>query len=270
MNTLIKKALVTFSTAMILISLITVSASANTPLLYDFGCFTGEETVSIDLQGDYTKFVRLEDENGKIDPQNYTVSGDKQHTAITLKEEYLNNLENGEYKYKSYFENTLLTYEFDTVVNVGILVPASNSSEFANLVCGETEVEKSNYDVEKTTEGFLITINNEFLQTLPESTKFYAHYYDNNMSYINLQVDKQEAKPTLATEAATETTTTTETTTAKGTTNPTKATDEQQTLVFPKTGDNSSIMPIISVMLLSACVLTLGIISRNRSNKRNN
>lgn len=252
MKTLLKKALVTFFAVVLIISLFSVSASAKTPLLYDFGCFTGKETVSVNLQGDFTKFVRIEDENGEIDPQNYTVSGDEQNTTVTLKEDYLNNLENGEYNFEVYFENILNMYEFSVSEEVGILIPATKSGEFVNLTADETEVEKSNYDVEKTSNGFVITVKDEYMQALPENTKFYAHYYDNSMCYMKLQVEKQEAYSDSTTEATT----------------PTKTEGEQQTVVFPKTGVSNHLPEIISVMLISACVLTFGILSVNLKNKR--
>lgn len=81
-------------------------------------------------------------------------------------------------------------------------------------------------------------------------------YYGNSMCYMKLQVDKQEVNSaSLATEA----------------TNPTKTVYEQQTVVFPKTGVIiNPVQQIISVMLLSVCVLIFEILSRNRKNKRNN
>lgn len=76
------------------------------------------------------------------------------------------------------------------------------------------------------------------------------------MCNMKLQVDKQEVNSaSLATEA----------------TNPTKTVYEQLTVVFPKTGIIINPVPqIISVMLLSVCVLIFEILSRNRKNKRNN
>lgn len=253
MNTLLKKALGTFMTSIILLSLFSVSVSAKTPLLYDFGCFTGNETMSVALHGDYSKFVRIEDENGEISPKNYTVSGDEQKTTITLKEEYLKDLQNGEYNLKGYFENILLTYEFEATENAGTLVPASKNGEFVKLTVGETDVDKSNYNVEKTSDGFVIIVKKDFLQTLPENTKFCVHYYDSSMCYMRLQVEKQETHPVAVTE----------------TTTPTQTVGEQQTLISPKTGDRSPVSPIIIIMLISAGVFTVVILigSRKKSNK---
>ena len=50
--------------------------------------------------------------------------------------------------------------------------PAGEDCEFYNLTVGETEVDNANYEVEKTSGGFVITVNSEYLQTLPENTSF--------------------------------------------------------------------------------------------------
>lgn len=248
MKTLFKKTLGTFFAAMILISLFSVSVNAATPRMYNFTNYTGNETVSVDLQGDYTKFVKLENENGEIVSKNYTVSGDENKTTVTLKEDYLNGLENGEYTYNGYFENILHTYKFSAVENVGISIPAGESGEFVNLTAGETEVDKSNYDVEKTSEGFVITVKTEYLQTLPENIEFYAHYYGNNMCYIKLQVEKQGSRPATGSEV----------------TNNTSTNGGTKTLISPKTGVSNYVPQVISVMMLSVCVFVVGILIGNR------
>ncbi len=254
MNTLLKRFSGIFFAAMLTITLFCVSANATTPMIYDFVSFTGSETVSVDLHGDCTKFAGLADENGEINSKNYTVSGDEQKTTVTLSEEYLNSLENGEYNFKGYFENALLTYNFIAAEDAGILIPTSKNSEFVNLTLGETEVENSNYVAEKTSDGFLVTVNKEFLQTLPENTEFSAHYYGDYMCYINLKVEKQNAQPTSATEP----------------TKPAKTGNEQPSVFYPKTGVNNYVPQITLVMLLSACVLTLGILIGKYKNKENN
>lgn len=253
MNSILKKALGTFLSAMILISLFSVSVNATTPKMYDFPNYTGNETVSVDLQGDYTKFARFEDKNGEIDSKNYTVSGDENKTTVTLKDDYLNSLENGEYTFNGYFENVLQTYEFTAFENVGVSIPVGESSEFVNLTVGETEVDNANYEVEKTSGGFVITVKSEYLQTLPENTSFFAHYYSNSICCINLQVAKQGSNPA----------------TGSKVTNNTSTTGKDTSLVSPKTGVNDYVPQMIFVMLISAGVLTLGILSLNRkkSNK---
>ena len=167
MNKVFKNSLVTVFAAVTAVSLFSVSASAATPKMYNFTNYTGNETVSVDLQGDYTKFAKLEDKNGEIDLKNYTVSGDENKTTVTLKEDYLSSLENGEYTFNGYFENVLNTYEFTAYENVGVSIPAGEDCEFYNLTVGETEVDNANYEVEKTSGGFVITVNSEYLQTLP-------------------------------------------------------------------------------------------------------
>lgn len=174
MKAVFKKTLVTAFAAFTAISLFAVSASAATPKRYNFTDYTGSETVSVDLNGDYTKFAGLKDKNGEIDSKNYTVSGDENKTTVTLKEDYLNGLENGEYNFNGYFENVLNTYEFTAFANVGVSIPASENSEFVNLTVGETEVDNANYEVEKTSGGFVITVDSEYLQTLPENTSFFC------------------------------------------------------------------------------------------------
>lgn len=250
MNTVVKKSLVTFFAVIMAISLFSVSVNATTPKMYEFTKYTGNETVSVDLQGDYTKFARLEDKNGEIDSKNYTVSGDENKTTVTLKEDYLKGLENGEYTFNGYFENVLHTYEFNAVKDTGISIPASENSLFVNLTAGDTEVDNANYDIEKTSDGFVITVKNEYLQTLPENTNFYAHYYDDSMCYIKLQVAKQGSNPATGSEA----------------TKPTQ-TGADKSLVSPKTGVNNYVPQIFFVMLLSAGVLTLGILSGKHKNK---
>lgn len=244
MKAVFKKTLVTAFAAVTAISLFSVSASAATPKMYNFTDYTGSETVSVDLNGDYTKFAGLKDKNGEIDSKNYTISGDENKTTVTLKKDYLNGLENGEYTFNGYFENVLNTYEFTAFANVGVSIPASENSEFVNLTVGETEADNANYEVEKTSGGFVITVDSEYLQTLPENTSFYANYYDDSVCYIKLQVEKQGANPSTGSEV----------------TKPTQTGGGQQTLVSPKTGVNNHLPQIISVMLLSAGVFTLGIL----------
>lgn len=252
MNTLLKKALGILLAVITAISLFAVSVNAATPLIYQFGSYTGNETVSVDLQGDYTKFVRLEDENSEINSQNYTVSGDEQKTTLTLKEEYLNGLKNGEHNFKGYFENVLNTYEFSAFEDSAVLIPATQDGEFVNLTANETEVEKSNYDVEKTSDGFVITFKEEFLQTLPENTGFCAYYNDSSMCYIKLQVKKPSTEPS--------TEPNTNPTLAPKATKPAQPSNGSQNLDFPKTGVNNHMPELISVILISAGILSLGIL----------
>lgn len=251
MKAVFKKTLVTAFAAVTAISLFSVSASAATPKMYNFTDYTGNETVSVDLNGDYTKFAGLKDKNGEIDSKNYTVSGDENKTTVTLKEDYLNGLENGEYTFNGYFENVLNTYEFTAFANVGVSIPAGESSEFVNITVGETEVDNANYEVEKTSGGFVITVDSEYLQTLPENTSFFAHYYSDSMCYIKLQVAKQGAKPSTGSEA----------------TNNTSTTGKDTSLVSPKTGVNNYVPQIIFVMMLSAGVFALGILNGKHKNK---
>lgn len=253
MKTVFKKTLVTAFAAVTAISLFSVSANAATPKMYNFTDYTGSETVSVDLNGDYTKFAGLKDKNGEIDSKNYTVSGDENKTTVTLKEDYLNGLENGKYTFNGYFENVLNTYEFTAFANVGVSIPASENSEFVNLTVGETEVDNANYEVEKTSDGFVITVDSEYLQTLPENTSFFAHYYDNSVCSINLQVAKQGTKPSTCSEV----------------TNNTSTTGKDTSLVSPKTGVNNYVPQIIFVMLLSAGVFTIGVLGGKNKNKRN-
>ena len=253
MKAVFKKTLVTVFASVTAISLFSVSASAATPKMYSFNNYTGSETVSVDLQGDYTKFARLEDKNGEIDSKNYTVSGDEQKTTVTLKEDYLSSLENGDYTFNGYFENILNTYEFTAYENVGVSIPAGDDCEFYNLTVGETEVDNANYDIEKTSGGFVITVKSEYLQTLPENTSFFAHYYSDSMCSITLQVEKQSANPSTGTEP----------------TNNTSTTGKDTSLVSPKTGVNNYVTQIICVMLISAGVFTLCILSRKYKNKKN-
>lgn len=253
MNKVFKKSLVTVFAAVTAVSLFSVSASAATPKMYNFTNYTGNETVSVDLQGDYTKFAKLEDKNGEIDSKNYTVSGDENKTTVTLKEDYLKGLENGEYTFNGYFENILNTYEFTAYENVGVSIPAGEDCEFYNLTVGETEVDNANYEVEKTSGGFVITVNSEYLQTLPENTSFFAHYYSDSMCSITLQVKKQISKPATGSEV----------------TNNTSTTGKDTSLVSPKTGVNSYVPQIICVMLISAGIFTSCILSGKYKNKRN-
>lgn len=253
MNAVFKKTLVTVFASVTAISLFSVSAGAATPKMYNFNNYTGNETVSVDLQGDYTKFARLEDKNGEIDSKNYMVSGDEQKTTVTLKEDYLSSLENGEYTFNGYFENILNTYEFTAFENVGVSIPAGEDCEFVNLTAGETEVDNANYEIEKTSGGFVITVNSEYLQTLPENTSFFAHYYSNSVCCITLQVEKQSTKPATGSEP----------------TNNTSTTGKDTSLVSPKTGVNNYAPQIIFVMLVSAGVFTLGILSGKYKNKKN-
>lgn len=253
MNTLSKKALVILLTAMTAISLFAVSVNAATPLIYQFADYTGSETVSADLQGDCTKFVRLEDEKAEVNPQNYTVSGDEQKTTVTLKKEYADSLENGEYSFKGYFKNVLNAYEFSVFEDSAVLIPATQDGEFVNLTIDQTEVDASNYDVAKTPDGFAITIKADFLQTLPENTAFCAHYNDSSMCYIKLHVEKPGTEP--STEPSTKPTS------APKATKPTQPSNGTQNPNFPKTGVNNHMPELISIILISASILSLGIFS---------
>lgn len=253
MKAVFKKSLATVFASVTAISLLSVSANAATPRLYNFNDYTGSETVSVDLQGDYTKFAGLKDKNGEIESKNYTVSGDEQKTTVTLNQDYLSSLENGEYTFNGYFENVLKTYEFTAYENVGVSIPAGEGSEFVNLTVGETEVDNANYAVEKTSDGFVININSEYLQTQPENTAFFAHYYSNSMCSINLQVAKQGANPATVSEVA----------------NNTSTTGKDTSLVSPKTGVNNYAPQIIFVMLLSAGIFALCVLGGKYKNKEN-
>lgn len=246
-----------FLVVALVISLSITSAFAATPATYEFETLTDNKTVSVDMPGDYTKFASLEDENGEIDPQNYTITGDEQTTTVTLKGEYLNNLSNGEYNFRGYFENILLTYEFTASETAGVIIPASENSVFVKLTANKADVEPSNYVVNHSADGFVITVNEEFLQTLPENTTFCAYYYDNSVCYMKLQVNRQEQlQPT--------TNNSTNSTAADN-----KTGNNQQSLVSPKTGDNSSALRIILFTLasVSAVVFTFGVLSKMKNNR---
>ena len=99
----------------------------------------------------------------------------------------------------------------------------------------------------------MITVNSEYLQTLPENTSFFAHYYSDSMCCITLQVEKQISKPATGSEV----------------TNNTSTTGKDTSLVSPKTGVNSYVPQIICVMLISAGIFTSCILSGKYKNKKN-
>lgn len=241
MKKLLKKGVCIIFTAVIFVFLFSVSAGAKTPPIYDLGDFTGEESMSVDLKYDYASFAGLEDNDGEIASENYSVSGDEQKTTVTLNKEYLNNLENGEYRLKAYFENVEMKSEFEAAEDVGVFVSADENSEFVKLTAGETEVDKANYDVKKESGGFLITVKNEFLQTLPENTVFCAYYREESMCYLRLRVEKQTEASADATEP-------------EKTEQPA---DRDASLVSPKTGDSSLARLLIPIMLISVSVIAL-------------
>jgi len=228
-----------------------------------FETWTGSGSTSVTMLWiDHTRFLNLFDYNRDeaVDPGNYTVTGTDDTTVITLKEEYLKTLTNGEYSFRADFEAVPWSFEY------GTFKPGSDWSEdeapdvwiedldcttFFKLTCNDEEVDPSNYTVETSYESIKILLEKDYQETLIEGEyRFDMYFMVPGLVWLDLTVDVQ---PTTTAEVTTiiEVTTTTEV--------PELSDD------YPQTSD-AGVAPVIVLAALAVGVAAL----TTRTNKKRN
>ena len=189
----------------ILIATLTLNASA-TRVPIDFGTWKGSGTISANVGFDSSALIKLSCEsessqNEEVDPTNYIVTGTDETTIITLKEEYLETLEEGEYNYIAEFskENLGFTiYELRMLTQTEAVVPVDSTGlrySVAKIIYLDDEVDPSNYTITKTTSSGeesingVITFSEEYIGTLSGDHSFQVLLsYDSDVRLIRLTV----------------------------------------------------------------------------------
>ena len=231
------------------------------PDTYEFDTWTGSGDASVHVKGHYTKFDKITTDGQEVDPSNYTITGKDSGTIITLKEEYLKTLSNGEYSFEVRFfeEIEWLEYEFNIDMQTGEAIVPREDEKIFRIFCDNEEVDPSNYTITADNKTFVIIFEKEYLQTLTGEEVFCASIGSTGFTdYLNLIVDMQ---PTTTTTTVVTTTTTGIITTIVTTTTSPILSDET-----PKTGDSESMITLFVIMSLSAVGCAVALVSRRREN----
>jgi len=188
------------------------SAMALTHASFSFGTWTGSGDISVTIDGDPSIFATLiydyyYNSKVEVDPSNYVVSGMDNSTSgggtiITLKQEYLETLANGDHLFTAafsaddlYLDIVELTMQTETeaiatVQNFSWLPDLS----FWQLKYGDEDVDASFYTVTATDitpdllyKTYLYAFNEDYIAGLSGEHSFSA-YYSRNSDYIDLSL----------------------------------------------------------------------------------
>ena len=165
-----------------------VSANALFFPRYDFGTWTGSETMSVNMEFDFSRFERLNYDGDKFDPSNYTVTGTGSSTVVTLKEEYLKTLAKGTYHFTADFSAVPLKYKYGFG---NMIIEGVDCTTFFKLTYGDEEVDPSNYTVNASGTSISITFKDGYLETLSGEESFYMHFNVKGFANLYLTVDVQ-------------------------------------------------------------------------------
>jgi len=243
-----------------------VALSASAHFSEEYCTWTGEGDASFGASLEHTRFVKLTYDGKEVDPSNYIVTeGSNDTSVIKLKEEYLKtlNLDNGCYYFSAYFTPSVeAVYEYTIDLNEqneGIIPTGLIEMKFVKLCNGDKEVDPTNYTVTFDEVYTIITLKQEYLDTLDGDYYFIAYLADDieyAMVFLGLTVDVQTTTTTaITTEIST--TTTTEIVSSV----PFQDTDDN-----PKTGDSESMASLFVILSLSAVSCAVALMARRTKN----
>lgn len=228
--------------------------SANSPELFEFDTWEGKESTSVSIEADYSKFEKLLYNEDEVIPLNYTVSGTDSSTIITLKEDYLKTLPNGQHSLLAYFSadglESFITGMVDNTKKQIIFSGTPDHYKLIRLTYGDTEIDKSNYTATNNGCSTKIVFKDDYMETLSEEFIFGGYFsYEHYMVVLNLEVDTSTDNTSESvTEAVTDITVASKDTYSTTTTS--------NFAKSPKTGYNHS-LSIGFILVLSLSLLTI-------------
>ena len=191
-----------------------IVANATMPTLYDFGTWAGSGDISVDLGLGYnSSLAKLYYNNWdtEIVASNYFSTKVDGGTLITLDEEYLKTLTNGNHtiwarfeEYKSGFPlgNNLNFNGEELIVRMDI-----DHNKFVGLTYGDEEVRVSNYSVVLAREYIIFKFSEEYLNDFiaDEGKQFKAYFMVEDLAQLSLEIDPQEVSSETSTATSVET-----------------------------------------------------------------
>jgi len=241
-------------------------------LPYDFGTWAGSGSVFISVMIDHTRFIKLIYDGNAVDPSNYTITGTDNITEITLKEEYLKTLVNGEYRFWADFSEKLEKFHLGLDWNGReFAIEGLDHTKFVKLTCDSKEVDPSNYSATLAKDSIMITLEEEYLETLTGKESFDIYFEMKDVAILYLNVDVQNTLPAVSTTSPAISSVDSQATTSlavspvgsQATTSPIISSVESQDYhTSPKTGDPGSIKVLLIIISLSAVVCFVALIKK--------
>ena len=235
------------------------TVSARSPARYNFGTWTGSGAVSATIKfNNSVSSVELSYSGGEVDRSNYTVTGDK-NIEITLKEEFLKTLANGEYSFFGKFSGEeLVTFKenFGVGTNMEARLPsmAGFNLRLVKVTYGDETVDSSNYTLTEEAGQMVITFKKEYIESLSDNPSFCAYLADDNdYAYLLLTVDVPD--------------TSSKTPKPPSSSLPSSSSaPHKKTTDIPETGDHGSMAPLLITMSLSVIGCAVSLITRKKKN----
>lgn len=223
---------------------VTITANAASPALYHFDTWTGSGPASVSIKTGDASLAGLTYDGEEVVNSNYTVTKAGDNSILTLKEEYLkaSEFKNGEYSFwADFYLPGMLKPVYAGIDPTGknqVVFSGTDPSKFVKLTYHDEEIDSSNYTVAATKGGTVVTINEEYLETLTLEYSFAGYFSeDYYRSVLKLTVEIAPTAPSVSTDPATM---------------PTAASKpEAPVRGNPKTGQDDSAVAFLLIMLLS-------------------
>jgi len=243
----------------------TLNASALSPGLYDFGTWTGSGTISVTVNGKSDTLKELTyGGDDIIDPSNYTVKKTSSSNTIILSESYLKNLDNGTYSFWAHFSAEGEDEQPGGLNGKNVIFSANQyHSDLIKLTNNGEIVDSSKYTVKITGTESMVTLNDDYFETLTEENHFVGLFLLDGFSVVlKLTVDA----PNTSSETPS-TSSETPSTSSKPTSSKPSSESPTTSVPIPETGAHTPMAAWLVIMYLSiaGCVVTLIIHKRRRS-----
>ena len=167
----------------------------------------------------FSEFQKLKYSEKEIDSSNYTITESGDNIVITLKEEYLNTLDDGTYLYEVIFSKAIIPIRLHVVTHkisltdayfsfpiwtgkgtVQVdLIPEFFSCTFYSELFNELQykgnkVDKSNYSISQFQNTTRIMLKEEYLKTLADGVHYFTADFINVNVKLKLIIEKNEIK----------------------------------------------------------------------------
>lgn len=167
----------------------------------------------------FSEFQKLKYSEKEIDSSNYTITESGDNIVITLKEEYLNTLDDGTYLYEVIFSKAIIPIRLHVVthkisltdayfsfpiwtgkgtVQVDLIPEFSSctfySELFTELQYKGNKVDKSNYSISQFQNTTRIMLKEKYLKTLADGVHYFTADFINVNVKLKLIIEKNEIK----------------------------------------------------------------------------
>lgn len=258
-----------------------LNAWAASPVLYDLQTWNGTGPAGISFDKNDSEFVKLMYNEQEVDKANYKVEEQQEKFDITLKEEYLKELEltDGDYYFDAYFvkenyeiENINASFDAEQAKITFEQTPFERMSEAdfdsVRLTYGNEEIDPSKYTVTKDGTTTTVTFEKDFLQTIQSGENFICYSKYKKYTYFSTLKLNVAIEETPTQEPETEST---EPIQQPSESQPSESQpSESQPSESPKTGyeEKAIILPIVLILLATAgCMIALEGTRRKINNK---